>query len=108
MLVHEFQTPFTEKGIDKRSSGRIQALLQRFGSPVTDLPLGQLLGPYTVPGGGMIPAEKPFYIAKVRTVGWITSALWSRISRLAIAFFLELGLELEGEATVEGEWVDLR
>ena len=24
----------------------------------------------------------------------------------AIAFFLELGLELEGEATVEGEWVD--
>jgi catechol 2,3-dioxygenase-like lactoylglutathione lyase family enzyme len=24
----------------------------------------------------------------------------------AIAFFLELGLELEGEATVEGQWVD--
>ena len=24
----------------------------------------------------------------------------------AIAFFLELGLELEGEATVEGEWAD--
>src|SRR6185503_2500248 len=24
----------------------------------------------------------------------------------AIAFFLELGLELEGEASVEGEWVD--
>jgi catechol 2,3-dioxygenase-like lactoylglutathione lyase family enzyme len=24
----------------------------------------------------------------------------------AVAFFLELGLELEGEATVEGEWVD--
>ena len=24
----------------------------------------------------------------------------------AIAFFVELGLELEGEATVEGEWVD--
>jgi catechol 2,3-dioxygenase-like lactoylglutathione lyase family enzyme len=24
----------------------------------------------------------------------------------AIAFFAELGLELEGEATVEGEWVD--
>jgi len=24
----------------------------------------------------------------------------------AIAFFLELGLELEGEATVEGRWVD--
>jgi catechol 2,3-dioxygenase-like lactoylglutathione lyase family enzyme len=24
----------------------------------------------------------------------------------AIAFFLELGLELEGETTVEGEWVD--
>lgn len=24
----------------------------------------------------------------------------------AIAFFLELGLELEGEATVEGDWVD--
>ena len=26
--------------------------------------------------------------------------------KAAIAFFLELGLELEGEATVEGEWVD--
>lgn len=25
----------------------------------------------------------------------------------AIAFFVELGLELEGEAAVEGEWVDL-
>jgi catechol 2,3-dioxygenase-like lactoylglutathione lyase family enzyme len=25
---------------------------------------------------------------------------------VAIAFFLELGLELEGEATVEGRWVD--
>jgi catechol 2,3-dioxygenase-like lactoylglutathione lyase family enzyme len=25
----------------------------------------------------------------------------------AIAFFIELGLELEGEATVEGPWVDL-
>ena len=24
----------------------------------------------------------------------------------ALAFFVELGLELEGEATVEGEWVD--
>src|SRR3712207_7089752 len=24
----------------------------------------------------------------------------------AIAFFVELGLELEGEATVEGQWVD--
>ena len=24
----------------------------------------------------------------------------------ALAFFLELGLELEGEATVEGRWVD--
>jgi catechol 2,3-dioxygenase-like lactoylglutathione lyase family enzyme len=24
----------------------------------------------------------------------------------AIAFFVELGLELEGETTVEGEWVD--
>ena len=24
----------------------------------------------------------------------------------AIAFFVELGLELEGEAAVEGEWVD--
>ena len=24
----------------------------------------------------------------------------------AVAFFLELGLELEGEATVEGEWAD--
>jgi catechol 2,3-dioxygenase-like lactoylglutathione lyase family enzyme len=24
----------------------------------------------------------------------------------AVAFFLELGLELEGETTVEGEWVD--
>jgi catechol 2,3-dioxygenase-like lactoylglutathione lyase family enzyme len=24
----------------------------------------------------------------------------------AVAFFEELGLELEGEATVEGEWVD--
>jgi len=24
----------------------------------------------------------------------------------AVAFFVELGLELEGEATVEGEWVD--
>jgi hypothetical protein len=24
----------------------------------------------------------------------------------AIAFFTELGLELEGETTVEGEWVD--
>jgi catechol 2,3-dioxygenase-like lactoylglutathione lyase family enzyme len=24
----------------------------------------------------------------------------------AVAFFIELGLELEGEATVEGEWVD--
>ena len=24
----------------------------------------------------------------------------------AIAFFVEMGLELEGEATVEGEWVD--
>jgi catechol 2,3-dioxygenase-like lactoylglutathione lyase family enzyme len=26
--------------------------------------------------------------------------------KAAIAFFLELGLELEGEATVEGPWVD--
>src|SRR4030095_10138436 len=26
--------------------------------------------------------------------------------KTAIAFFAELGLELEGEATVEGEWVD--
>ena len=26
--------------------------------------------------------------------------------KAAIAFFVELGLELEGEATVEGEWVD--
>ena len=24
----------------------------------------------------------------------------------AVAFFVELGLELEGEAAVEGEWVD--
>ena len=24
----------------------------------------------------------------------------------AVAFFVELGLELEGETTVEGEWVD--
>jgi catechol 2,3-dioxygenase-like lactoylglutathione lyase family enzyme len=26
--------------------------------------------------------------------------------KAAIAFFTELGLELEGEATVEGRWVD--
>jgi catechol 2,3-dioxygenase-like lactoylglutathione lyase family enzyme len=26
--------------------------------------------------------------------------------RAAIAFFVELGMELEGETTVEGEWVD--
>ena len=26
--------------------------------------------------------------------------------KAAIAFFTELGLELEGETTVEGEWVD--
>ena len=26
--------------------------------------------------------------------------------KAAIAFFVELGLELEGEATVEGQWVD--
>ena len=26
--------------------------------------------------------------------------------RAAVAFFVELGLELEGEATVEGRWVD--
>ena len=26
--------------------------------------------------------------------------------KAAIAFFLELGLELEGEMTVEGKWVD--
>jgi catechol 2,3-dioxygenase-like lactoylglutathione lyase family enzyme len=26
--------------------------------------------------------------------------------KAAIAFFVELGLELEGETTVEGEWVD--
>ena len=26
--------------------------------------------------------------------------------KAAIAFFLELGLEIEGEATVEGQWVD--
>ena len=26
--------------------------------------------------------------------------------KAAIAFFVELGLELEGEMTVEGEWVD--
>jgi len=26
--------------------------------------------------------------------------------KVAIAFFAELGLELEGEATVEGPWVD--
>jgi hypothetical protein len=32
--------------------------------------------------------------------------LWSRISRLLTAFFVELGLELEGEAAVEGGWVD--
>jgi len=26
--------------------------------------------------------------------------------KAAIAFFVELGLELEGEMTVEGQWVD--
>jgi catechol 2,3-dioxygenase-like lactoylglutathione lyase family enzyme len=26
--------------------------------------------------------------------------------KVAVAFFVELGLELEGESTVEGQWVD--
>ena len=30
----------------------------------------------------------------------------STTSRPAVAFFVELGLELEGEMTVEGQWVD--
>jgi hypothetical protein len=69
VVVHEFQTSLSKTGIDKRSSERIKSLLERLGAPVVgDLPLGQMLGPYTVPGGGKIPADKPFYIAKVRTI----------------------------------------
>jgi hypothetical protein len=37
-----------------------------------------------------------------RSSGWTTSASLSTTSRRVIEFFVELGLELEGEATVEG------
>ena len=41
-----------------------------------------------------------------RSTGWITPASLSRTSRPLIAFFVELGLELEGQTTVEGEFAD--
>lgn len=69
VLVHEFQTPLSKQGVEKRSSRRIQELLKRFGrAPTAELPVGQPLGPYKVRGGGKIPAGATFYIAKVRTV----------------------------------------
>jgi catechol 2,3-dioxygenase-like lactoylglutathione lyase family enzyme len=40
-------------------------------------------------------------IERMDNVGIVVDDLAS-----AIAFFVELGLELEGEATVEGQWVD--
>ena len=36
--------------------------------------------------------------------GWTTSASSSKTSPAAIEFFQELGLELEGQGMVEGEW----
>lgn len=69
LLVHEFQTPLSKAGVDRRSSGRIEELLSRFGyEPANQFPLCQALGPFKVPGGGRIPAGRTFYIAKVRTV----------------------------------------
>jgi hypothetical protein len=69
MLVHEFQTPLSNPGVAQRSSGRIQELLKRFGrQPTDELPVGQPLGEFVVRGGGKIPAEATFYVAKVRTV----------------------------------------
>jgi catechol 2,3-dioxygenase-like lactoylglutathione lyase family enzyme len=40
-------------------------------------------------------------IQRVDNIGIVVDDL-----KAAIAFFVELGLELEGEATVEGQWVD--
>jgi hypothetical protein len=69
VLVHEFQTPVSKPGVEKRSSSRIEELLRRSGRAQTDeLPLGKPLGPFTVRGGGKIPTGNGFYIAKVRTV----------------------------------------
>lgn len=69
VLVHEFETSLSKEGVDTRSSRRIQALLDRLGAPsAEDLPLGQLIGPLTVPGGGKIPGNKPVYIAKLHTI----------------------------------------
>ena len=38
--------------------------------------------------------------------GWTTFSSSSKTSRLPKAFFAELGMELEGETTVEGPWAD--
>jgi hypothetical protein len=59
----------TKAAVEKRSSRRIEELLSRFGRDPTDqLPLGQPLGPFKVRGGGKIPLEKTFYVAKVRAI----------------------------------------
>ncbi len=69
LLVHEFHTSRSDPRVDARSSGRIQDLLTRFGrESAAPIPINRLLGPYHVLGGGRIPADKPFYVAKARTI----------------------------------------
>src|SRR4051794_22204431 len=66
---------------------------QVFGAQARSLPLlTRILG---------LPRLRGMTIHRMDHVGIVVEDLAA-----AIAFFVELGLELEGEAAVEGEWVD--
>ncbi len=51
--------------------------------------------------GGLKTTLRPMTIQRMDNVGVVVDDL-----EAAVAFFLELGLELDGEAVVEGRWVD--
>jgi hypothetical protein len=68
LLVHEFNTPLTRS--DKRSAnGRdLDAFVARLGgAPRRGVSGDWLVGPLSVPGNDWIPAEIPFYVAKLVT-----------------------------------------
>ena len=48
--------------------------------------------------------ETPWRLETWRSSGWTTWESSSKTSEATIDFFCELGLELEGRTTIEGEW----
>jgi hypothetical protein len=60
----------------------------------------RLPGPFT-DGLGRLPTVEHMTIQRMDHVGIVVDDLAD-----AVEFFVELGLELQGEASVEGAWVD--